>query len=360
MTAVPAPGTTERVARRAELWEEVEALADSAGSDPFVRPGWVRIWLRSFGGENRLQFVTVRRDGELAAAIPLLRRGRGALVSPTNWHTPRFGPVAVDDDAARELAATVARQAPAYVDVGFLDPAGAFATELRATEGRTIIERPVLRSPYVALGDSLEAYEGKLLTSKFRRELRRRRRKLEELGELSIAFEDGSERLGELLDEGFAVEGSGWKTREGTAIASSAQTDGFYRDVAAWAAERDWLQLGFVRLDGRCLAFGLSIVAGDSMYAVKVGFDPEWRKYAPGSLLTQATVERAFERGLARFDFLGGDDAYKLDWTETIGERVRIQAFGRTPHGLAAHAAWRWGRPLAKAAVDLRERRRAS
>jgi CelD/BcsL family acetyltransferase involved in cellulose biosynthesis len=357
MASVPAIGSTEPDAPPVELWEEVDALAESAGCDPFVRPGWVRLWLRSFGGAERLEIVTVRRNGELAAAVPLLRRARGALVSPTNWHTPRFGPVATDDDAARELAAEVDRAAPAFVDVSFLDPASPFAAALRALPGRTLIERPVLSSPYIALGKDLEGFES-TLSSKFRREIRRRRRKLEEHGELTISFEDGSERLGALLDEGFAVEGSGWKTREGTAIASDPRTERFYRDVAGWAAESGWLQLGFLRLGDRCLAFSLSIVCGDAVYIVKVGFDPEWRKYAPGSLLTQATIERAHEHGLTRFDFLGGADAYKLDWTDAIGERVRIQAFGRTPYGLAAQAAWRWGRPAAKKAAALRERRR--
>jgi CelD/BcsL family acetyltransferase involved in cellulose biosynthesis len=358
MASVPAIGSPEPAALPAELWEEVDALAEGVGSDPFARPGWIKLWLDSFGGAGRVQIVTVRRGGELAAAIPLLRKTRGALSSPTNWHTPRFGPVGVDGDAERELAERVLHAAPALVDVAFLDPAGAFAAALREPPGRDVIERPVLRSPYIPLDGELKDFEA-TLSSKFRREIRRRRRKLEEHGELTITFEDGSERLGALLDEGLAVEGSGWKTREGTAIASSPQTEGFYRDVAGWAAESGWLQLGLLRLDGRCLAFSLSIVCGDAVYIVKVGFDPEWRKYAPGSLLTQATIERAYEQRLARFDFLGGDDAYKLDWTGAIGERVRIQAFGRTPYGLAAHAAWRWGRPAAKkAAAGIRERRR--
>jgi CelD/BcsL family acetyltransferase involved in cellulose biosynthesis len=90
---------------------------------------------------------------------------------------------------------------------------------------------------------------------------------------------------------------------------------------------------------------------------VKVGFDPEWRRYAPGTLLTRAAIERAFEQGMTRYDFLGGEDAYKLDWTDAVGERVRIQAFGRTPYGLAAYAAWRWGRPLAKKAIERRASR---
>jgi CelD/BcsL family acetyltransferase involved in cellulose biosynthesis len=328
---------------------EIDDLADRSGASPFARPDWFEPFLRAFGGADRLVVATARRDGRLAAALPLLR-GRGSLTSPTNWHTPAYGPVAEDSDAAATLARAVVAWAPSVLDLSFLDPAGPFTLALDEAvqgAGRRVIRRPVLRSPYVPLDADYAAFE-KTLPSKFRREVNRRRRKLEELGRLEIVFEDGRERLVELLDDGFAVEGSGWKTAEGTAIASQPETERFYREVSARAAEQGWLQLGFVRLDGRCLAFSLMIALGDTVHVVKVGFDPEWRKYAPGTLLTRAAIERAFEQGRARYDFLGGEDAYKLDWTDAVGERVRIQAFGRTPFGLASYVGWQHGRPLIK------------
>jgi CelD/BcsL family acetyltransferase involved in cellulose biosynthesis len=174
---------------------------------------------------------------------------------------------------------------------------------------------------------------------------------------VTVAFEDGRHDLTRLLDEGFAVERSGWKAERGTAIAQSAQTDRFYRDVAAWAAERGWLQLGFLRVDGRAIAFNYSIVVAGTVNVVKVGFDSELRRYAPGTILTRAAIERAYAQGLRRYDFLGGDDRYKLDWTNDVRERVRVQAFGRTGRGIVGFAAWRYGRPAAKWAVAaVRER----
>src|SRR4051794_39589474 len=142
------PATSVEVHRGVgHLAAEIDRLADG----PFVRSGWLEAWLRAFGGGERAQVVTLRRDGEVAAAIVLLRR-RGALVSPTNWHTPAFGPVAEDSDAERELARALVERAPAVLDLSFLDPATPFAAELESAArraGRRLIERPVLRSPYV-------------------------------------------------------------------------------------------------------------------------------------------------------------------------------------------------------------------
>jgi len=219
-----------------------------------------------------------------------------------------------------------------------------------------VIARPVLRSPYVALDGDFESFEA-TLDSKFKREAKRRRRKLGEEGEVTVAFEDGRADLARLLDEGFAIERSGWKAERGTAIAQSAETDGFYREVAAWAAERGWLQLGFLRLDGRAIAFSYSLVLAGTVYVVKVGFDSELRRYAPGTILTREAIERAYSQGLRCYDFLGAEDRYKLDWTDDVRERVRVQAFGRTGRGMAEFAAWRYGRPAAKwAAAAVRER----
>src|SRR4051794_1458019 len=156
-----------------DLAAEIDRLADG----PFVRPGWFEVWLRAFGSGDRTEAVALRRDGELAAAIVLLRR-RGMLTSPTNWHTPAFGPVAADPEAERELARALVDRAPSVLDLSFLDPASAFAGELQAAArdaGRLLIVRPVLRSPYVPLEGTFESYEAGL-SSKFRRETRRRRR----------------------------------------------------------------------------------------------------------------------------------------------------------------------------------------
>jgi CelD/BcsL family acetyltransferase involved in cellulose biosynthesis len=349
------------VSDRIELVESIDAvahewerLADATDAGPFVRPGWFQAWAHAFGDGDTPVALCLRRD-----AVLCLVRGRGALRSPTNWHSPAYGPVACDGDAARALAGVVVEAAPSVLDVSFLDPGEPFAAAIldeARDSRRRVIARPVLRSPYVDLDGDFESFEAKL-DSKFKREAKRRRRKLGEEGEVTVAFEDGRTDLDRLLDEGFAIERSGWKAERGTAIAQSAETDRFYRDVAAWAAERGWLQLGFLRLDGRAIAFSYSLVVAGTVYVVKVGFDSELRRYAPGTILTREAIERAYSQGLRGYDFLGAEDRYKLDWTDDVRERIRVQAFGRTGRGMAEFAAWRYGRPAAKwAAATVKER----
>jgi CelD/BcsL family acetyltransferase involved in cellulose biosynthesis len=356
--ALTIPGT-RALAEAAADWE---ALADATGAGPFVRPGWVDAWSQAFGDGREIHVLTAHRDGKPAGMLPVVTR-RGALTSPTNWHTPAFGPVAADAGIAGELAAAAVERAGGRLDLSFLDPGDPFAhavLDAARRRGRLVIARPVLRSPYVRLTGDFESYAA-TRPAKLRREIGRRRRRLAEHGAVEVTFTDGREDLQRLLDEGLAVEGSGWKTQQGTAISQDPATERFYRDVAAWAAARGWLDLGFVRVGGRAVAFSYAIVLHRTVHVVKVGFDPAFARYAVGTLLTSEAIERAFGRGMEVYDFLGAEDRYKLDWTDEVRERIRVQAFSRSPRGAAGFLAWRHGRPVARAvAAGVRSRARGN
>ena len=327
----------------AEEWEE---LAERVGAAPFLWPGWLVAWLGAWGNSPRI--LAVRERGELKAVLPLVR-GRGTLSGAANSHTPLAGAVAEDPSYLHQLARAVVSASAPRTDLRSLDPNDPLVAELRAAalaRGHSIIERMTDREPYVELGGGFEEYEAGL-PRKHRKEIRRLRRRLEDEGEVTVEFADGRERLGELLDEGFAIEGSGWKTEAGTAIRAVPQAHRFYREIAGWAAARGWLRLAFLRLDGRPLAFDFCLETGDAFYALKGGYDVDYRRFGPGALLTYESLRRA-SSAVRSYEFLGTDDTYKMQWTSTTRDRVRLQIFARSPSGLMQDAAWRFGRPIIK------------
>jgi CelD/BcsL family acetyltransferase involved in cellulose biosynthesis len=328
-----------------ELAADWDALADRLEAQPFMRPGWIEAWLDAFAA-TPCKFLATRRDGELTGVLPLVR-GRGRVITPpANSHTPLGGALVNGEDAARALADALLREAPARADFRYAAPHDPLMAELK-TRRRTI-QRVISEQPYVDSTGSFDEYLAGL-DRKHRKEAGRLRRKLAAEGELSFEFADGSDRLESLLDEGFAIEGSGWKTEAGTAINSYPDARRFYTDVARWAAARGWLRLAFLRLDGRALAFDYCLEAGGSFYALKGGYDPEFRKLGPGVVLTHESLARAFaDPDLTSYEFLGMADSYKLQWTSTTHPRLRVQAFSRSPLGLVQYGAWQHGRPLAK------------
>jgi CelD/BcsL family acetyltransferase involved in cellulose biosynthesis len=323
-------------------------LARRLGAAPFLRPEWFSAFWAAFEpGEP--QVLVARREGRISALLPLAR-ARGVIASPTNWHTPEFMPIAEDATAACSLVDEALRRSRRRLDLSFLPADEPIVEQLcnRVAERRGwVIKRTIERSPYVELEGCGEDFEARL-PGKRRRDLRRRRRRLEEGGSVRFECHDGGSDLDRLLGEGFAVEAAGWKGRQRTAVAAHQTTRLFYERIARWTAEAGALRLHFMRLDGVALAFAFCLVDGSSHYVLKIGIDPSYSRFAPGMLLTAEMLASAVSAGLRRYEFLGGDEPYKLVWTDLFHERRRLQLFPRTPLGFAEYLAWRRGAPLAK------------
>jgi CelD/BcsL family acetyltransferase involved in cellulose biosynthesis len=332
----------------AREWDE---LADRLAAPPWLRPAWFTAWWAAFG-RGMLRVFAVRDDRRLVGVVPVATTRLGRVSSPTNWHTPEFGLLA-EPAATGRLARVLFDDRPECVSLAFVDVSSPAMAGVRAAAGENgyrCLSRSLERSPYITIDGDWESYEAgrsrKLLT-----ELRRRRRRLADEGQFSFECVDGSERLDELLDEGFRVEAAGWKGARHSAIMTKVETDRFYRAVARLAAEHGWLRLAFLRLDGRPFAFDFCVEHDGVHYLLKTGFDPAYSRYAPGIVLRYEMIARAFSDGLRSYEFLGTNATWKLRWTDTTRELGALQAFAPSPRGLIDWAANAYGRPLARRAL---------
>lgn len=336
------------VAPIAGEWDE---LCDATEASPFLRPGWFSCWLDAFGAGSTW-ILTARRDTKLVGVLCLERKA-GVTRSASNWHSPEFGIAAEDDGVRSALVARMIDEGGRRCSLGFVDAGEELARSWQQWTGaarRRSVVRVLERSPFVTTTGEWETYEASL-AKKLRSELRRRRKRLEERASLEVEVLDGSSSLTETLREGFAIEQAAWKGERGTAINSSEQTRRFYEGVARWAAERGWLRLCFLRSGDDRLVFDLSLETGGVHYLLKTGYDPEFRKLAPGMLMRREMLKRAFDGDVRSYEFLGSDNPWKLEWTDSVRERLLLQAFARTPGGWAEWVAFVHGRPLAKKAV---------
>jgi CelD/BcsL family acetyltransferase involved in cellulose biosynthesis len=353
--AAPTLEVVRGVERVASEWD---ALADRLRAAPFLRPAWIAAWARAFG-TGPLEIFTLRLQGRLLGMLPLVR-SRGVLTSPTNWHTPRFGLLSECEPPHRLLQQTLlSANGARRVSLAFLDPGREPLEAWTAgaeEHGFRVLTRTLAHAACVEIQAGWDEYECDLKRS-FRSNLRRSLRRLREAGTVAFEVLDGRDGLDSLLTEGFGVESSGWKAARGTAITSRPETEAFYRSVGAWAAERGWLRLAFLRLDGRAIAFEFALEEGGVYYALKSGFDPAYRGFSPGTLLIHSTLELAFSRGLRRYE-LGKVETYKLAWANAFSERALFQAFAPSPPGLVDWAAFRYGRPLAKRMLNAIQRGR--
>lgn len=335
------------------LVPEWERLAQHTNASPFLWPGWISAWWRAFGA-GQLQIIAAHENGHLTGVVPLRRR-HGTLHSLSNYHTPLFGFLAADDGTLKQVSQALFSERPRRIDLSYLSStdigiplvrvAASLAHYVTLTESRRV-------APYVDTSEAWETYESGL-RRKFRSELRRRRRRLEEEGRLTLEVSDGTEGLSELLEEGFRVEGSGWKGAHGTSINSHPATRRFYTEVAQWASERDWLRLVFLRLDGRALAFDYCLEHDGTHYLLKTGYDPAYRRFAPGMIIRHLMLARAFSGQISTYDFLGEDYGWKQEWTSTQQETLFLRMFAPTVLGTIDRGAFVHGRPAAKRAKSF-------
>jgi CelD/BcsL family acetyltransferase involved in cellulose biosynthesis len=330
----------------APIERDWDQLAVETAAAPFLRPGWFSAWWHAFGA-GKLVVPAVRREGRLVAVLPLSQRA-GVLASPTNWHTPLYGPVAADEPALQTLLDWIVSEHPRRIDLSFLGEGESATDELRRLgDSYRVVERTMLRSPYVEIDGDWEAYWGSV-SGKLRQTVRRASKRLGEAGEVRLDIHSGSAQLEELLTEGFELEATGWKGRNGTAIISDPRTRLFYTELARWGAEQGLLRLAFLRVDGRGVAFHLSLESNDRYYLLKPGYDESFRKAGPGTVLTSRMIERAFSERLTAYEFLGADDEHKLKWTDKVRPRLRLQAFASSPTGMLDRMIQTHGRTAAK------------
>jgi CelD/BcsL family acetyltransferase involved in cellulose biosynthesis len=358
----------DRIEPLAHDWER---LAHGIGAAPFLWPGWFSAWWDAFG-TGRLHILTAYEDERVVGILPMFNV-RGALSSLTNAETGCFGFLAASEPVAEALSSAVFRGRPRHVYLAAMSPDDVGASVLRkaaSTSRYHVSTDSYQAAPYIPTDWSWEDYEGGL-RRKFRSELRRRRRRLEDRGEVVLDVSDGREGLEELLEEGFRIEGSGWKESHRTSINTNPALRRFYSDFARWAAERDWLRLAFLRVDGRAIAFDYCFEFNKIHYLQKTGYDPSFGKFAPGVIMRHLMIERAFSaEDIVAYDFLGvglGSEsgAWKREWTDAQQERVSMRMFAPTALGSldriisgAGHTGLEAASNLARKAVANERRRR--
>jgi CelD/BcsL family acetyltransferase involved in cellulose biosynthesis len=343
------------------------ALARGPRDEPMLRHEWLRAWIENFSPGAPLRTFVARSGRELHAAIPLIEqevRGADTCFLPMKtWSTPhndhsQRGGILLGRRGKEVLPAIWEKIASTdgWDRLRIRDlPHGAAEWKLR--DLAEAAEFPCglwtsLRSPYLPLPQQYDKVEARV-DAKFRQNLRRRRRRLAEHGEVKyvqIAGGDARE-LDCALADFFVIEASGWKGRGGTAIAQRPELVGFYTQIATDAARRGALTVGFLELARRRIAAHLSVVHAGRHYLLKLGYDESFHEHSPGQQLTSEMLRDSCAHGLSEFDFLGPCMDWKLDWEPLLRAHTWLTIFRPTRTGRLVHearfTAWPVGRAVA-------------
>ena len=159
--------------------------------------------------------------------------------------------------------------------------------------------------------ESFETLRGRL-SRNFRGNLRKARNKLAALAGVEFANVAAPVSREAAFETFLALEESGWKGGLGTrtALRFSDRLVAFYRAIAALPA----CEFNCVSAEGRCIASQLCVRTGGEYMVVKIAYDQQYERVAPGQLLMEWVLERCCrDPGVERLSLVTGS-SWHADW----------------------------------------------
>jgi CelD/BcsL family acetyltransferase involved in cellulose biosynthesis len=204
--------------------------------------------------------------------------------------------------------------------------------------------------PYIDLPDSWDAYLASLSPTR-RQTIRRKERAL--FREHATTLVDYAP---DRLDEGWShlIRLHHRQREQGSAFGpNEAELQRTFASTLAGAG-RIWLTT--LDVGGTPVAAWYGFAAGDTMCFYQCGRDPEWEHASVGQVLMGMMIRRAIEKGFRTFDFLRGDEPYKMTWTSTLRRDQTLVAYRRGLRGAVARRGDALMRAARRAARALRSR----
>jgi CelD/BcsL family acetyltransferase involved in cellulose biosynthesis len=296
---------------------------------PYNRPEYFAAYIREFEPHSKIVVVTVRIEGSLVGILPLVEAQEiwygipvRLLTSPQADHYPWFDLICREGIDQTKVCEAILKELNRYDGLDAIRlrrvAEGSAAYKLLQADFchdfsvRWIEET---RVPYVSIARSKGGFESFIgaHSQNFRHMIRKALRKADRSGGLSIRRFETADPVA--LGEFYRIEASGWKGKEGTAISCHPPLIRFYNETANAAADGGYFRLYLAYLGPRAIA-GLFAFQLDGRLSVpKLGYDEEYKQFAPGHLLVHEVLKECWESDVREFDFLGSWMRWKADWT---------------------------------------------
>jgi CelD/BcsL family acetyltransferase involved in cellulose biosynthesis len=333
--------------------KEWEAMCDgNPDMEPFCRPEWTRAYCRALAPKSRLVLISARVDGELKAVLPLIEENTLFYGLPARKLTGAasfFYRFDISGGSNPDKKAAIQAVWQALKELGHWDviefpqtPHGAEIETLLCAaqeEGYRTGSSEGVRNAYIPVAgwDGDPDYWLLRCNRHFRHTFRTAARKLPAGAEVSLRRVTKADP--DSLRAFYALESSGWKGEEGTAIDCSDDTRQFFTEIAEAAARSGYFSMYFLDVNGVPIAAHFALTLGGKCYALKCAYDQKYSACAPGHLIVNSILRDCAERGLSDFEFLGPMSEWKSKWTSLFHQLAFSYVFPNSAYGRMLHSA---------------------
>jgi CelD/BcsL family acetyltransferase involved in cellulose biosynthesis len=349
-------GGQELVEQIAGEWRR---LCDESGDEEvFYRPEWAQAYLQAFEPKADVVIISAWAGDKMRGILPLVRRRAFVsgfpvvtLTVPANVHSLRASLTVcrgVEGQIVLQALWQAVRDLPHWHLIDVANVVEGYGLDrlvtLARADGYRTARKRTSQTLYLPIAASVTSTSDKALQPwlagtrpKFRSHLRRAKRQLEEQGTLELKHYSAADP--EALEKFYALEASGWKGSEGTAIKCDPATRQFYDAVAQAAARDGYLSLDFLELNGKPIAGHFGFNLRGRYFLAKAGYDEAFRRHGPGQLLVNEILSQTPERRLHEFDFVGPATWDESRWASSRRTNYRVFIFRKGWYGALLHAA---------------------
>ncbi|MCP4748549.1 MAG: GNAT family N-acetyltransferase [Desulfobacteraceae bacterium] len=134
------------------------------------------------------------------------------------------------------------------------------------------------------------------ISKKRKKGIRNLQNKLSRMGKVTFHTDSSHKELMRGYPHFLKIEASGWKGQQGTAIRMDKRLIKFYRCLIESFSKRACCEINSLWLDKKPIAVEFVLLAEDSCYTVKTGYDEQYRQISPGHRLLEYMLQRYGKR----------------------------------------------------------------
>ncbi|MBK5273436.1 MAG: GNAT family N-acetyltransferase [Desulfuromonadales bacterium] len=333
---------TEEFLKIKEAWQALcDDLEDSITA--FASFEWYETWWRHYSGGATLHMITMWDADRLVGIAPLVLRRVTIHGLPLTALCFMENNQSLNNDfivapAARELffqellrhlfSQTALWDVIVFRNIPDISiNIGALAKTLGET-GKKWLKSPTwFDSPYLVPSGAWADYLASR-TARTRKSLRKIRNGILKSGDVLVTNFRTPEEFLSVKDEVFNVARQSWSEDRGDSMASPAN-EAFFSDLGCAFAQKGWLFLWTLRLNGTMVAIELHVKAFAKEHAMRSHYLPKFATLSPGTYLEMQIIKHAFEETekVRVYDFCGSFEQYKRKWTDTFVAHHNILIF---------------------------------
>lgn len=302
----------------AQQWNHLITLCPT--TTPFLTWQWQKIWWNHHNQGHRLRIITVNaKNGRLCGIAPLYSEkkngeqklmllGSKDLCDYLDFIVARGEEEHFYHTLTSYLISTATEKTTLCLNsILHHSPTLRYFKEIAYSKGYTLDIQLEDTAPSLNLPGNFESYL-KRLTKKDRHEIRRKMRRTEKEVKTALRKNDHPSQVMHAMPRFLNLfrKSSGKKDEF-----LNGQRENFFLALAQEFSQMGWLELFTLSFDEKEVAYLLCFNYRDTLYLYNSAYDPIYSSFSPGIVALTYCLEDAINRGIKRFDFMRGNEAYK-------------------------------------------------